>query len=185
MGWTSYLSFRLMAMIRGQLMSIIYTKMLTLALANASDSAAMSLMGTDVQRIAETFWELLVEVLPSLVQLGIAVYLLYVQLGAVCVAPVLVAAISTGLSVLAAKLITTRQRVWLEAVQCRINYTSEILGSMKSVKMLGLSHRLFENIRQMRTSEIAASRNYRKIQSLNISLGKFGEQQLSAAARKP
>ncbi|KAK7745878.1 hypothetical protein SLS53_002596 [Cytospora paraplurivora] len=90
MGWSSHLSYRLMTMMRGQLISLIYTKMLALPIADVHDSAAMSLMGTDVQRIAETFWYLLIEVVPSLVQVGVAVYLLYVQLGAVCIAPIIV-----------------------------------------------------------------------------------------------
>lgn len=90
MGWSSHLSYRLMTMMRGQLISAIYTKMLTLPIADVNESAAMSLMGTDVQTIAESFWYLIVEVVPSVLQLGIAVYLLYVQLGVVCVAPVLV-----------------------------------------------------------------------------------------------
>lgn len=90
MGWSSHLSYRLMTMMRGQLISLIHTKMLALPIADVNGSAAMSLMGTDVQRIAETFWYLLIEVVPSLVQVGVAVYLLYVQLGAVCVAPIIV-----------------------------------------------------------------------------------------------
>lgn len=77
-------------MMRGQLTSIIYTKMLTLPIADVNESAAMSLMGTDVQTIAESFWYLIIEVVPSVLQVGIAAYLLYVKLGAVCVAPVLV-----------------------------------------------------------------------------------------------
>ncbi|KAI7788103.1 hypothetical protein LA080_013410 [Diaporthe eres] len=170
MGWASHLSYRLMAMIRGQLTVIIYTKMLTLSTSNADESAAMSLVGTDVQRIAETFWQLLIEVVPSVLQLAVAVYLLYDQLGVVCVAPVLITLICTGLSVLSAKAITSRQKTWLEAVQKRINYTSEILGSMKSVKVLGLTGQQTANIQQFRKTEIAASKKYRKVQSLNISL---------------
>lgn len=90
MGWSSYLSYRLMTMMRGQLSGIVYEKMLTLPAADANDSAAMSLMGTDVQRIAEMFYFLIIEVVPDSLQVGIAVYLLYLQLGAVCVAPVLI-----------------------------------------------------------------------------------------------
>lgn len=173
MGWASHLSYRLMTMIRGQLTAVIYTKMLTLPITNADESAAMSLVGTDVQKIAETFWQLLIEVVPSVLQLAIAIYLLYGQLGAVCVAPVLVTIICTGISVLTAKVITSRQRAWLEAVQKRINYTSEILGSMKSVKILGLTSQQAETIQQFRKTEIATSKKYRKVQSLNISLGVY------------
>lgn len=90
MGWSSYLSYRLMTVVRGQLISTIYSKMLTLPAADAKESSAMSLMGTDTQRIAEVFWYLVIEAVPNLIQVGVAIYLLYLQLGAVCVAPVIV-----------------------------------------------------------------------------------------------
>ena len=79
-----------MTMMRGELVTLIYAKMLKLQIANVNESAAMTLMGTDVQRIAETFHELLIDIIPSIVQVAIAMYLLYVQLGIVCVAPILV-----------------------------------------------------------------------------------------------
>lgn len=87
-GWSSHLTFRLMSMIRGELTTVIYAKLLCLH--KVDESAALTLMGTDVQRISETFHFALIEVVPSAVQLGIAVYLLYLQLGAVCVAPAIV-----------------------------------------------------------------------------------------------
>lgn len=77
-------------MLRGQLTTLVYSKMLTLPAADATDSSAMSLMGTDVQRIAGSFYFLIVEFVPSLIQVVVAVYLLYIQLGVVCVAPVIV-----------------------------------------------------------------------------------------------
>ncbi|KAI1865044.1 uncharacterized protein JN550_008590 [Neoarthrinium moseri] len=170
MGWASHLSYRLMTMMRAQLTTVIYTKLLTLPISSTNESAAISLMGTDVQRIAETFWQLIIEALPSVAQLGVAVYLLYAQLGAVCVAPVLVTIISTGLSVFSAGIINSRQGAWLEAVQDRVNYTSEILGSIKSVKILGLISQLTQRIHNLRNIEIETSKKYRRVQSLNISL---------------
>jgi len=156
---------------RAQLTTAIYTKLLALPITNENKSAAVTLMGTDVQRIAETFWQLIIEAVPNVVQLGVAVYLLYTQLGAACVAPVLVTIISTGLSVFAARLITSRQNAWLESVQDRINYTSELLGSMKNVKMLGLIRQVTEKIHDLRNQEIKTSKKYRRVQSLNVSLG--------------
>lgn len=75
---------------RGQLIALVYAKLLKLPADDAGESAAMSLMGTDIQRIAETFWYLLIEVIPDVTQLSVALFLLYLQLGAVCVAPLLI-----------------------------------------------------------------------------------------------
>lgn len=80
-----------MSMMRGQLTSIVYNKMLTLPITGANESAAMTLMGTDVQTIASSFYMLLIDAVPSAIQLGVAVYLLYLQIGAICVAPVAIA----------------------------------------------------------------------------------------------
>ena len=78
-------------MIRGGLIAVIYEKMLSLKSGNASESAAMTLMGTDVERIVETWYLLVVEIWANLIQLVIAVFLLERQLGAVCIAPIIVA----------------------------------------------------------------------------------------------
>lgn len=65
-----------------------------------------------------------------------------------------------------------RQKNWLEATQKRINYTTEILGAMRNVKMLGLAKQMEHNIQNMREKEITVSRRYRRLHALNITLGK-------------
>jgi ATP-binding cassette, subfamily C (CFTR/MRP), member 1 len=89
-GWSSHLTYRLMTMMRGQLISLIYAKVLELPITVTSESAALTLMGTDVQAIASSYHFLILDLVPNVIQLGIAIYLLYLQLGAVCVAPVLI-----------------------------------------------------------------------------------------------
>ncbi|ETS81268.1 hypothetical protein PFICI_06270 [Pestalotiopsis fici W106-1] len=170
MGWASHLTYRLMTMMRGSLITIIYDKMATLPMASSNDSAAMTLMGTDVARIAETYNFLLIDAPPALVQLGIALYLLYSQLGAVCIAPIIVTILSTGLSTQLAGLIGPRQKAWIQTMQKRINFTSEILGFMTNIKMLGLANKMASNIRDMRQDEMETSKKFRTVQSLNISL---------------
>jgi ATP-binding cassette, subfamily C (CFTR/MRP), member 1 len=80
-----------MAMIRGGLIAIIYQKMIGLKTTNVNESAAMTLMGTDVERIAETCYLLVAEISANVIQLGVAIWLLERQLGTVCIAPIIVA----------------------------------------------------------------------------------------------
>ena len=80
-----------MAMIRGSLISMIYQKMMILKSVDANKSAAMTLMGTDVERLAETWYLLLIDTWATILQLGIAIFLLERQLGAVCIAPIFIA----------------------------------------------------------------------------------------------
>jgi hypothetical protein len=80
-----------MAQIRSGLIAMIYQKMIGIKIADANESAAVTLMGTDVERIVETWYLLVAELWANLIQLGIAIWLLERQLGAVCVAPIIVA----------------------------------------------------------------------------------------------
>ncbi|TGJ88504.1 hypothetical protein E0Z10_g256 [Xylaria hypoxylon] len=170
MGWSSHLTYRLMTMMRGGLISIIYQKMLRTQATKLNDSAAVTLMGTDVQRIAETFHWLIIETVPAFIQLGIATYLLYLQLGAVFVVLLILSIAGTLLSGQIADKVSRNQKTWLEAIQTRINFTSEILGSMKNVKMLGLTGQMFDLIQKLRDGEIAKSKKYRQVQAYYVSI---------------
>jgi ATP-binding cassette subfamily C (CFTR/MRP) protein 1 len=80
-------SYRLITMIRGGLVGSIYDATLKSDSAIASESSALTLMSTDVERIAAGF-----EVLDSLwagpIEIGLAIYLLYSQVGLAFVTPV-------------------------------------------------------------------------------------------------
>lgn len=170
---------------------MIYQKMIGMKIDNANESAALSLMGTDVERIVETWYLLIAEIWANMVQIGIAVWLLERQLGAVCVAPIIVALgmsrsvpsfyfkmtetltflAATATSMKAATFVTSRQKIWLEAIQDRINFTSEILGSMANVKMLGLTDKMTTIIQSMRVKELNLSKRFRRLSSFNVCLG--------------
>lgn len=70
-----------------------------------------------------------------------------------------------------AEKVSKSQKKWLEAIQTRINFTSEILGSMKNVKMLGLTGQMFNMIQALRDDEIAKSKKFRQVQAYYISIG--------------
>jgi hypothetical protein len=56
-----------------------------------------------------------------------------------------------------------RQRAWIEKVQGRLKVTTEILGNMKAVKMLGLSSTVSNLLQDLRRDEISSSSSYRKV----------------------
>ncbi|KAK6207066.1 hypothetical protein LQW54_007494 [Pestalotiopsis sp. IQ-011] len=159
-----------MAMVRGGLISLIYEKIVQSPSTQIGDSAAMTLIGTDVERICETWHLVVAESWASVIQLAFAVWLLQMQIGPVCVTPVIVALVATALSVKAAGFVTPRQKVWLEAIQARINFTAHALGSMRSVKMLGLSRKFESVIQGMRVTELDLSKKFRRLTSFNICL---------------
>jgi hypothetical protein len=77
------------------------------------------------------------------------------------------------MSVRAAGFVTARQKVWLEAIQARINFTAHTLGSMRSVKMLGLGNKFESLIQGMRVTELDLSKRFRRLSSFNVCLGKL------------
>ena len=69
---------------------MIYKKMIELKTSNINESSAMTLMGTDVERIAETL-PFFCDIWAYIIQLCVAVWLLERELGAVCVVPAIIA----------------------------------------------------------------------------------------------
>ncbi|KAF5567149.1 multidrug resistance-associated [Fusarium phyllophilum] len=161
--WYEHLTFRAGAMVRGGLMTLVYSKMMKLPTDDLGESSAVTLMGNDVETLIEKLHMLLVESWANTLTVGIAMYLLAAQLGAVCVAPIVTAIICLLLTGSIGKMMVARQIKYQEATQDRINLTSEVLGSMKPVKMLGLSERFSSLISQKRDDEIKASKHYRVI----------------------
>ncbi|KAL8873712.1 MAG: hypothetical protein Q9174_000859 [Haloplaca sp. 1 TL-2023] len=60
-------------------------------------------------------------------------------------------------------LVVQRQTLWLEAIQRRISATATMLGSMKRVKMCGLTDTLFANVHELRVQELKISDRFRKL----------------------
>lgn len=90
--WYQHLTFRLLTKVRGSLIGLIFRHSLTLpaSSAAATGAEAVSLMSTDMERIMQTL-QWVFNILPNIVQVGIGLYLLERRLGAVFVAPLVVA----------------------------------------------------------------------------------------------
>lgn len=78
-------------MVRGSLVSLLFSKTIALSAASAvsQGSAALTLTSTDVERICSSF-EVLHEIWANPIQVAIAIWLLERQLGVACIAPVIV-----------------------------------------------------------------------------------------------
>jgi ATP-binding cassette, subfamily C (CFTR/MRP), member 1 len=84
-------------MFRGGMTSLIYTKALELPAGLYDESAALTLMSADIDRIV-TSWVDVSQIWARIIEIGIGIYLLERQLGWVCIAPIIVV---IGKSVLA------------------------------------------------------------------------------------
>lgn len=78
-------------MVRGGTITLIYRKLLLLPANDVKDSSAIAIMGNDVETLSEKLHFLLVESWANTVTVAISIWMLSEQLGAVCVAPVVLA----------------------------------------------------------------------------------------------
>ncbi|KAL7823946.1 P-loop containing nucleoside triphosphate hydrolase protein [Trichoderma gracile] len=159
--WYEHLTFRVNAMIRGGLIGLIYRKMLRLSASELNESAALTLMGNDIETLAERANALLIEAWANSLTVGIAIWMLYAQLGLVFVAPIAMAIISLALCWFIGKVLVKRQTVYQKATQDRINFTSEVLGSIKAVKMLGYTERFTDLLEEKRDNDLEVGKRYR------------------------
>lgn len=61
----------------------------------------------------------------------------------------------------------------MQAVQKRVVVTSEVLASIKGMKMLGLTKIITDMVHGMRKQELVKSKRFRYVQVINITLGTF------------
>ena len=88
--WGQHLSYRFAVMLRGVLVTTIYRSTLSMNLSVAEDATALSLMSTDVERIVMGMVHIH-ETWSTIVQVGIAMWILYTEVGAIFVAPIVLA----------------------------------------------------------------------------------------------
>ncbi|KAI1128414.1 ABC transporter [Nemania abortiva] len=152
--------YRFVTMFRGATVTLIYDHLLLLPVGAYDKSAALTLMSTDVDQIILSLvnlnecWARLIEVL-------VGISLLALRLSWVSVVPVLIVLISFYGSTQVSKTIGGRQKMWIDAVQNRINSIALTLPAMKSVRMSGLSRLMTTVIQDMRVDETRRMSNYR------------------------
>ncbi|KOS41507.1 hypothetical protein ACN38_g7613 [Penicillium nordicum] len=163
-----HLGFRATTMVRGGLMALVYQHMMDLPLGSTDESSAMSLMGADVEMLAEYFHSTVCESWASIIQLGLAAWILQTQIGVVCITPILIVTAFTAASFTMGNAVSIRQKTWLQATEKRINFTSHVLGSIKNVKFLGLTEMIKKSIEGLRIDELEISKKFRRIQTVRV-----------------
>lgn len=71
-------------------MALVFQHMMDLPVGSTDESSAMSLMGSDIEMLAEYFQSTVSETWANVLQLGLATWLLQTQIGAACIAPIVV-----------------------------------------------------------------------------------------------
>ncbi|KIY02825.1 uncharacterized protein Z520_01290 [Fonsecaea multimorphosa CBS 102226] len=163
----SHLLNRCVTQLRGGLVSLLFQKTLELSIVTVDPSASLTLMSSDIQRIVDPI-VLLHNTWGSIIEVCIAMYLLYLNLGSACYAPAIVYALSILGDACVVKVIGQYQKRWLSAVQTRISFTSALLHSMRNVKLLGMSSIVKDRTQGLREFEINQCKRYRIVSNVII-----------------
>ncbi|KAK4160538.1 P-loop containing nucleoside triphosphate hydrolase protein [Cladorrhinum sp. PSN259] len=127
-----------------------------------NDSAALTLMSTDMERIHQGLLSLH-DIWACTIQAAIAGWMLYKHLGVVFVAPMgLVMACFLGLGVMM-RFVGDSQRKWMQGVQKRVGLTAAVVSNMKNLKISGLSAAIEDFVQNLRVQELAAGVHFRQI----------------------
>ncbi|KAI3337286.1 putative ABC multidrug transporter [Xylariaceae sp. AK1471] len=157
-----YFHRRMLAMVRSMLITETYIKATEARFGTGDDSAALTLMSTDIERINMGFLALH-ETWASMIQVAIASWMLYNQLGAVFAAPIATVTVCfLGLAILL-KFTGDSQRSWMAGVQKRVGLTATVIASMKNLKISGLSATVSDFVQTLRVQELEAGARFRKI----------------------
>ncbi|KAJ5085131.1 hypothetical protein N7532_009902 [Penicillium argentinense] len=153
-------TFRLVTMIRGGLISLIYRQTAKLPAEQFKGSSSITLISTDVERLSYRLRNLH-EAWMGPIQVVVAIVLLERQLGVACLIPAAISFIAIAGTIPVSTKSNTAQRGWIERVQDRLAVISSMLQDMKSVKMLGISEKLFDSISGLRKKELQVSERFR------------------------
>ncbi|KAH8422602.1 putative ABC multidrug transporter [Aspergillus melleus] len=157
-----YCHHRLRTMVRSILVTETFVAATRLQLGLGNDSAALTLMSTDMERIRMGL-RCVHEAWANMIQAGLAAWMLYRQIGIAFVAPVgVVIGCFIGLGILI-NFTGDSQRAWMSGVQKRVGLTATVIASMKSLKISGLAPPVTGYVQQLRIDELGAGVRFRRI----------------------
>ncbi|KAG9258286.1 multidrug resistance-like protein [Emericellopsis atlantica] len=156
-------AWRAATMMRGSVVPLIHDKAVVLDSSTntgLSHMGALTLISTDIETIVSGLTQLH-ETWSNVIELALSIYLLERQLGVSCVMSIgfsLVVMVGTGFLAVPTG---TRQALWNQASQERVAATSHTLGSVKWIKISGLTNIAFSALRNLRAHELQVSERFR------------------------
>ncbi|KAH8682050.1 ABC transporter [Xylariales sp. PMI_506] len=155
-----YQLIRFITRMRGGLIGLVYQETMNARTVDVEEITAVALMGTDVERIGQSFMAIH-ESWGSVIEIAIAIWLLEEQVSIACLAPVAIVLIFVATTYKLSDATKTAQRKWIERVEQRLRVTASMLEDMKAIKMLGLSKVMIKIVQGMRKKEIESSGTFR------------------------
>ncbi|KAE9372462.1 ATPase-like protein [Stipitochalara longipes BDJ] len=165
-----YLHERTLCMFRGALAGSIYRKTTEIKLSAAGDSAALTLMSTDVEQIRKGLMNLH-EFWANSIEAALAAWLLQRRLGAAVAAPLIVVFCCIAGGAFANTFTGRRQKVWMSKIQKRVGLTASVVSNMKHLKISGLAGPVETLIQSMRVDELNTASRFRTVYVIVVVFG--------------
>lgn len=160
MAFYNYYNEKVIYMMRGSLVAAIYKKTTETKLGAADDSAAVTLMSTDIERIIRG-GRFVHEMWANVIEVAIGCWLLEGQLGTAFVAPIVVILASTAMLAGLTRFVGKRQNNWMSRIQNRVGLTANAISNMKLYKISGITGPVSDLIQSLRVAEIQIGNQYR------------------------
>ncbi|RAK78057.1 putative ABC multidrug transporter [Aspergillus fijiensis CBS 313.89] len=162
-------SYRTVVMVRGGLILLIYDHTLSLNISAPSKGDSLTLINADIDRIGAGLRSFH-ETWASLLEIGLSLWLLDIQIGVSTVAAAAVVLACLLISGKVSGYMGERQKLWLEAMQTRITTTVAAINSIKGIKATGATNILQSVITQLRRYEIKSSIKFREVLVMLVTL---------------
>lgn len=143
-----HMAYRFVTALRGSLVTLIYQKTVDLSITALDESAALTLMSTDTETICDGLQQVH-ELWAVPIEVGIALWILYRDLGFAFIGPAILAICellfhvwynsvltqdpvgATGGIIGMANIMGNAQKTWIQGIQTRVDVTSAMLSVMK------------------------------------------------------
>ncbi|KAH0437123.1 ABC multidrug transporter [Colletotrichum camelliae] len=165
-----YFQERLLCAIRAYLAAVVYRKTLQAKISTTDNSAALTLMSADIERVRMGLMEFH-EFWANPIQAGLACWLLEKKLGASFAVPIVLILLCIASSAILMRYIGPRQMAWMEKIQKRISHTANVFGNMKSLKISGLEVPVEDTINSLRLDELKIGGRFRWFLVISVGIG--------------
>ncbi|GAB7351826.1 hypothetical protein MBLNU459_g2390t1 [Dothideomycetes sp. NU459] len=161
--WQSVARFQ--TKLRGCLITSIHDK----ALRSRPDekSSPLMLMTVDVDKVV-TGLRSMHEYWSTLFAIGLALGLLYIEVGVIFLAPLVLMVILVAISTTNGTSVAPKQKTWLAATQTRVSYVTGVISALKNIKLLGIGPSVLKRGNEMRQKEVNARSRIFKALMINF-----------------
>lgn len=130
----------------------------------------MTLMSSDLERIQNGLLTVH-DMWASILEVGIASWLLYQQLGIAFISPIVVVALCFGGTSFVMRYAGDSQKAWMSKSQKRVGLTASVIANMKDLKISGLTVPIGDFVQRLRVDELAASASFRLLIIVSAVIG--------------